>query len=267
MLNSVSGTEPGALGPELGPTFNGNGCAVCHEQPAVGSSSPGLASKQNSAQNPQAALATRYGAINTAPSFITANDPVREARFVTDGGVHGLFTIQGRADTTGCMLAQPDFATELTNHNVIFRIPTPLYGLGLVENTSDLLFQENLPQNQSLKTQFGIAGTFNVSGNDGTITRFGWKAQNKSQIIFAGEAYNVEEGVTNENFPNKRSAVAGSVFNPTPEDVTPVINLFVTGSTTGTSSQMSSVTVNIAAFMRLLAAPVSTTSSVSEKNG
>ena len=41
----------------------------------------------------------------------------------------------------------------------------------------------------------------NRSANDGTITRFGWKAQNKSIAIFAGEAYNVEMGVTNDLFP------------------------------------------------------------------
>ena len=44
----------------------------------------------------------------------------------------------------------------------------------------------------------------NRSGNDGTITRFGWKAQNKSLAIFAGEAYNVEMGVTNDVFPTAR---------------------------------------------------------------
>jgi hypothetical protein len=31
----------------------------------------------------------------------------------------------------------------------------------------------------------------NKNGNDGTIARFGWKAQNKSLLIFSGEAYNV----------------------------------------------------------------------------
>ena len=52
-----------------------------------------------------------------------------------------------------------------------------------------------------------------MSGNDGTITRFGWKAQNKSLMVFAGEAYNVEQGVSNEAFTNERSAVAGCVYN------------------------------------------------------
>jgi CxxC motif-containing protein (DUF1111 family) len=59
----------------------------------------------------------------------------------------------------------------------------------------------------------------NTSGNDGTVTRFGWKAQNKSLLIFAGEAYNVEMGVTNENFPTEREEDPNCATNPTPESV------------------------------------------------
>jgi CxxC motif-containing protein (DUF1111 family) len=44
-------------------------------------------------------------------------------------------------------------------------------------------------------------GVPNRSPNDGTIARFGWKAQNKSLQLFAAEAYNVEMGVTNDLFP------------------------------------------------------------------
>jgi len=43
-------------------------------------------------------------------------------------------------------------------------------------------------------------GRQNRNGNDGTISRFGWKAQNKSLLVFAGEAYNVEMGISNELF-------------------------------------------------------------------
>src|SRR5262249_39729967 len=32
----------------------------------------------------------------------------------------------------------------------------------------------------------------------------GWKAQNKSLVIFSGEAYNVEQGISNEVFPDER---------------------------------------------------------------
>jgi CxxC motif-containing protein (DUF1111 family) len=265
-IDSVTGTEPGTNGGGLGPTFNGNSCTQCHAQPAVGGSSPGFSSKQNSVPNPQVALATLYGAANTVPSFITANGPVREARFVSDGGVHDLYTIQGRRDAPGCTLAQPNFAAALASSNVIFRIPTPTFGLGLVENTPDLTLQANLAATQSARAALGIGGSFNTSGNDGTITRFGWKAQNKSLLIFSGEAYNVEIGVSNENFPNERSAVSGCVFNPTPEDATNIVNP-TAGGTFGTGSQMSSDIVNFAAFMRLTAPPTPTTASSSEQTG
>jgi mono/diheme cytochrome c family protein len=265
-IDSVTGTEPGTNGGGLGPTFNGNSCAQCHAQPATGGSSPGLASKQNPLPNPQVALANLYGATNTVPSFITASGPVREARFVSDGGVHDLYTIRGRTDARGCTLAQPDFATALANSNVIFRIPTPLFGLGLVENTPDATLQANLAANQSARTALGISGSFNTSGNDGTITRFGWKAQNKSLLIFSGEAYNVEMGVSNENFPNERSGVAGCIFNPAPEDATNILDP-VTGLAIGTASGMSSDIVNFAAFMRMSAPPTPSTASASEKIG
>jgi CxxC motif-containing protein (DUF1111 family) len=262
VVDSVLGTLPAGSGAGLGPTFNGNSCAQCHAQPAAGGSSPGLKSKQIPTPNPQVALATLGGANNAVPSFITADGPVREARFVSDGGVHDLFTIAGRSDARGCTLAQPDFATNLANRNVVFRIPTPTFGLGLVENTPDATLQASFAATQQARSAMGIAGTFNTSGNDGTITRFGWKAQNKSLLVFSGEAYNVEMGVSNEAFPNERSAVPGCVFNPTPEDATHVADPII-----GTASQMSSDIVNFAAFMRLLAPPVPTTESQSEQNG
>jgi CxxC motif-containing protein (DUF1111 family) len=214
------------------------------------------------------ALATLDGASNTVPAFITADGPVREARFIAvqkgvpDGGVHGLYTIAGRADASGCTMSQPDFDTQLANRNVSFRIPTPTFGLGLVENTPDAILQANLAANQSAKAAAGIGGRFNMSGNDGTITRFGWKAQNKSLFIFAGEAYNVEQGVANDVFPNERSAVPGCVFNTTPEDTTN------SGARSGGPvSKTTADVVNFAIFMRLSAPPTPATHTTSEQNG
>jgi len=257
-VDSVSGTiEPGV---GLGPAFNSNSCASCHAQPAIGGSSPGMRSPQKPLANPQVPLATLDGAHNNVPPFITPDGPVREARFVSDGGVHDLFTIAGRTDAPGCNLAQPDFQQALAANNVIFRIPTPMFGLGLVEATPDAALQANLAANQTLKSSLGIAGVFNTSGNDGTITRFGWKAQNKSLLIFDGEAYNVEQGVSNELFPDERSAVAGCVFNASPEDST---NIYLNGNASTTGSDV----VNFALFGRMSAPPVPTTASASETNG
>ncbi len=278
-VDSVSGTIEQGAG--LGPTFNGNSCAMCHAQPAAGGSSPGVTSPQNPIPNPQVALANLDGASNQVPSFITANGPVREARFIAtdptnlysslDGGVHGLYTIQGRTDAPGCTLAQPPFAQQLSLGNVIFRVPTPVFGLGLVENTPDATLQQNLASTQGAKSKLGIGGRFNTAGNDGTITRFGWKAQNKSLVVFSGEAYNVEQGVSNEVFPNERSAVAGCVFNATPEDHTHVLNGNPNspnfGTTIGTAAEMSADVLNFALFARLTAPPTPGQANQSTING
>jgi len=271
-VDSVTGASSG-----LGPTFNGNSCNMCHSQPAIGGSSPGMASPQNPVPNPQVALANLAGATNFIPEFITPNGPVREARFIRnangslDGGVHGLYTIAGRTDAPGCTLAQPNFAQQISANNVIYRIPTPLFGLGLVENTPDATLQANLASTQAARSQLGIGGSFNTSGNDGTITRFGWKAQNKSLLMFAGEAYNVEIGVSNELFPNKRSAVPSCVFNPTPDDASNMLNQNSNSSNyntaLGTVSEMSSDIVNFAAFSRLSAGPAPAPPTASTQNG
>jgi CxxC motif-containing protein (DUF1111 family) len=264
-VDSVQGTIPAETGTGLGPTYNGNSCATCHAEPALGGSSPGLKSPQNPIPNPQVALATLDGATNAVPFFITPEGPVREARFISDGGVHDLYTIQGRTDAAGCVLAQPNFQQAAQQNNLIFRIPTPLFGLGFVETTPDSVLEANLTANPGLKWRLGIGGVFNTSSNDGTITRFGWKAQNKSLAVFAGEAYNVEMGVTNELFPNKRTYQAGCMYNGTPEDDTNIMN--PGGSTLGTASEMSSDVINFAAFMRLLAPAKPTTASPSELFG
>ncbi len=84
-------------------------------------------------------------------------------------------------------------------------------------------------------------------------------------MVFAGEAYNVEQGVSNEAFTNERSAVAGCIYNGTPEDSTNMLTQ--NGSTTGTESEMSSDLVNFAAFMRLSAPPKPAAMSASAING
>jgi CxxC motif-containing protein (DUF1111 family) len=249
----------------LGPGFNELACSNCHINPAVGGSSP--------TTNPQVTDANVMGGKNVIPSFITANGPIREARFVLqpngqpDGGVHDLFSTAGRSDAPGCVYPQPNFAAQLANNNVIFRIPTPTFGAGLVEGVSDLNLENSFNAQASTNASLGISGTFNRTGNTGNITRFGWKAQNPSLFVFAGEAYNVEEGVTNDVFPEKRNmsimpsggpqtaqqeASAQCAPNPLPEDV-----VATTDPTPSASppSDFSSDVVNFATFMRLLAPP------------
>ncbi|HEV2722985.1 MAG TPA: di-heme oxidoredictase family protein [Thermoanaerobaculia bacterium] len=256
-IDSVSGTVSGENGVGLGPRYNSRSCASCHAQPAVGGTSPFT--------NPQVGDATADGARNSVPSFITVNGPVREARFPfffntqnPNGGVEDLYTIAGRVDAGTCTsLAQPDFNFAIQNNDIIFRIPTPTFGSGLMENIDDSTLLANFTAQQN--NNQGVTGSFNRNGNDGTISRFGWKAQNKSLEIFVGEAYNVEQGVTNELFQTERplpgedraSGLPSSCrVNATPEDHT---------NFNTTSIATLSDTVQFAMFMRLLAPPTPST--------
>jgi CxxC motif-containing protein (DUF1111 family) len=280
---SVSGigtTEPGV---GLGPNFNGNSCEMCHATPAPGGTGPSTVIDKlvqqgtffpnfgpvpNNAPNQQFGLATLDGATNSVPFFITQNGPTREARFkfladgtTPDGGVHDLYSIKGRVDAEGCLLPQNDFSNT---SNIIFRIPTPTFGVGLVENTPDQMLLNNLKANAGAKQLLGISGRVNRSGNDGSIARFGWKAQNKSLLLFAGEASNVELGVTNEIFsterlplPNQQAFRNGCTFNATPEDVTGIEQAVTPPPPPplGNPGEISSFTTRIAIFMRLNAPP------------
>ena len=242
----------------LGPRMNLDSCGGCHAQPSVGGSSPTV--------NPQIAFASLNGGTDIPPSFISANGPVREARFVSnhdgtpDGGVHALFTISGRLGATGCTLAQPDFARQVANRNVIFRIPTPVFGAGLIEEIPDSAILANHASDASTKTGLGIRGRANFSvsgrtisgqtnnnGNDGTVARFGWKAQNKSLLLFSGEAYNVEMGITNELFPTERDEKASCQMARVPNNIT--------DADAATPVAALSAIERFAHFMRFLAPP------------
>src|ERR1700674_1277695 len=147
----------------LGPRFNSNQCLSCHSQPAAGGSSP--------ARNPLIGIATLNGAKNVVPWFITQNGPIREARFkrspngTNDGEVHDLFVITGRSDAAGCNIAQPNFlpagnpvSGQGGNPNVIFRIPTPVFGAGLVEAIPDSAILANMNADAATKAGMGISG-------------------------------------------------------------------------------------------------------------
>jgi CxxC motif-containing protein (DUF1111 family) len=191
----------------MGPVFNADQCFICHFHPAIGGSSP--------SKNPAETIAHRLGGTNTVPSFEQPDGPMREVRFKfnrdgsRDGGVHSLFTLQGRSDAPQCHLQQPDFDGAMQARNIAFRIPLQLFGLGLIEAIQDTAIIANMNADREVKTSLGIKGHTNLVANNGTISRFGWKAQNASITMFAGEAYSVEMGISNDLFPIARSEAAG----------------------------------------------------------
>lgn len=148
----------------LGPRFNSNSCSSCHAQPAAGGT--------GAATNPQFQITSNGVAPgNTMPSFITANGPTLEAWFPfffnangtvntnsPNGGVETLFTVTGRSDAGTCnsatALPQPSFANAVEQNDVIFRIPTPTFGAGLIENLDDSTLLSN--QLKNLNNDLGI---------------------------------------------------------------------------------------------------------------
>ena len=238
-------SEVESIADGLGPRFNLDSCGGCHIQPALGGSSP--------ATNPQSALAAVTAPGNTVPYFIQPTGPVRVARFLrnadgsADGGVHDVFTITGRPDKpAGCSIQQPDFEAARLANNIIFRIPTPTFGAGLIEAITETTIENSLASDPGgRKAALGIRGHVNRSGNDGTVARFGWKAQNKSLLMFAGEAYNVELGVTNELFPNQREEDPGCA-----KVAAPASHLAFTGGSVAPSDIMSFM-----GFMKFLDQP------------
>jgi CxxC motif-containing protein (DUF1111 family) len=241
----------------LGPTMNLDSCGGCHSQPTVGGTSP--------ANNPQFIFFNdNLKKTNRLPPFITENGPVREVRFkrnpdgTADGGVHDIFNITGLGGAEGCILKQPNFSHR---RNIIFRIPTPTFGGGLIEQIPDQTIIDN--QTARISHRYGVRGKLNIvnaghtiavrenrNGNDGTIARFGWKAQNKSLLVFSGEAYNVEMGITNELFQTERDETPSCQKAPTPNDTT---------NPDSSGLDVLSDIEKFAAFMRFLAPRVPST--------
>jgi CxxC motif-containing protein (DUF1111 family) len=264
----------------LGPRFNLDTCGGCHSQPAPGGTSPASGIFPNVGPNPQSqviANAVVSGSTNTIPYFVHANGPVREARFpfffdqfgnpnpnAPNGGVEDLFTVSGRSDAGSCSLQQPSFNYAGATNNIIFRIPTPVFGTGLMANIDDSTLIGN--HRAQAGNNLGISGTFNHNGNDGTISRFGWKAQNKSLMIFAGEAYNVEMGISNELFTQDRPLPGEDQFgNGLPGEC---LNLSTTGYpediTHSGGTNASTVTSDVGlfnVFMEFLDQPTPSTTS------
>jgi cytochrome c551/c552 len=221
----------------LGARHNADQCFLCHAQPVLGGSggfivpNPGQPNPQLP-ENPQFRLVPhRFGKKNTVPSFEEQYGPIREVRFkykpdgTRDGGVHQLWVVTGiKTDRTipNCKIAQPDFATQFRAGNLSFRIPTQMFGLGLIDAMQDREILAHHDATAAARASLGIGGHPNRSGNDGTITRLGWKAQNKSLPMFAGEAYNVEMGITNEIFPTatEEDPDCNGPNKPEPNDVT-----------------------------------------------
>ncbi len=156
----------------LGPLFNGTGCAVCHNVPAIGGASP---------------MTELRGGFRDA-----------DGKFHVVGGTT-LFQMFSLPDHR-CQAVIPAEANVVAR-----RAPIPLFGGGLVEAIPDetlLALEDPFDRDRD-----GISGRAAVIVDKATgqrrVGRFGWKSQIATLLTFSGDAYTNEMGITNDVFPEE----------------------------------------------------------------
>jgi CxxC motif-containing protein (DUF1111 family) len=171
----------------LGPTYNAQACASCHQNIVTG------------------------GASQIAEH--RTGHTVNGRFFESLGGS----LIQSRATF-------PDIVEHVSDEDETraFRMSTNTLGSGYVECVSDstlLAIRDAQPEDMR-----GAAPEVPVLEGDGSagVGRFGWKCQHRSLISFASDAYLNEMGVTSPLFPDENTANGvfvgfGSGFDPVPE--------------------------------------------------
>jgi CxxC motif-containing protein (DUF1111 family) len=187
----------------LGPMYNAQSCAECHNNPVTGGISQiselraghndfngnfvpaTLVINEAGGVSPAVTIANR-SLINqraTCPGVVTDNDPTNT---VPDGTIiynHPNQQAQERV---------PGAETVRTR-----RMTTNLLGLGFVEALSNTTLQ-NIPNGQpnGMRGQLTTVPVAEVPGQF-RIGRFGWKDQDASLLTFASGAYLNEQGITN----------------------------------------------------------------------
>lgn len=164
-FEEIEGVEDG-----LGPAFNGVSCVSCHSLPAAG---------------------------GTGNASVLRAGRTDAGRFVEPQGgslVH-LFATKPEC--------QPQIPRDASI--VVRRIPTPLFGAGLVEAIPDdtLRSLESRPNRNGDQLRGRAALVLDPVSNRIRVGRFGWKAQQATLLAFAGDAYRNEMGITNDLFPDE----------------------------------------------------------------
>ena len=170
----------------LGPLFNASRCSDCHGEPAVGGTSALLVTKVSRYESGRCSDLREFGGGNIQQRTTPA---LRERGILAE--------------------AVPAQATE----QAVFLAP-PLFGLGLLQAVAeaDIVSRED-PDDADGDGVSGRAGRT----ADGTLGRFGWKADSPTIAHFVDTAIRFEVGLTTPDFPVEEG-VGGQ---PLPEGVDP----------------------------------------------
>ena len=184
----------------LGPVYNAQSCAECHQSPVTGAISQ--------ISELRAGHRDVFGNFVDAPGGSLINDRAIDA------------SIQERV---------PGAENIRT-----FRITTNALGDGFVEaiNSNTLVAIANAQPGQSGGRIAGQVIQVPVLESPGAVRvgRFGWKNQQASLLSFSGDAYLNEMGITNRLVPTENTSLGFSVAGfdnvPDPEDTTNDIDAF-----------------------------------------
>src|SRR3954465_12321681 len=165
----------------LGPVYNAQSCAECHQSPVTGAGSQ--------VSELRAGHLDVFGNFVDAPGGSLINDRAVNAR------------IQERVPGTEDIRA--------------FRMSTNVLGDGFVEaiNSNTIIAIANAQPGQSagqIAGQFIQVPVLEAPGNV-RVGRFGWKNQNSSLLSFAADAYLNEQGITNRLLTQENTSMGNSV--------------------------------------------------------
>lgn len=248
----------------LGPIFNEAGCGVCHSLPVVGGSGT--------------QIERRFGRIENGRFFgFDADDSDNQGGTLRQLRTVGTF----RNGATTCTIPL-EVEPAAANVRNVGRRTTPLFGLGLMDAMPDAVFAQ-VQQTQPSSVR-GIARSVEVvlpdprdrtqSIGSTRIGRFGWKGLVPSLLMFSGDAYLNEMGITTqscfrgtsvedfalENLPNNRPAPngcnGGDLAPPQPAgNGVPTFTDDAVGSCAGGRTEIQDDLVLFTTFMENLAPP------------
>jgi CxxC motif-containing protein (DUF1111 family) len=246
-------TESAADG--LGPIFNQNACASCHQNGATG----------GAGQN----IEQRYGTILNGTFNTLA---------ATGGSLRQLFGLGGF--NVGGLNCNSGVDANPAPGATIFagRVTTPLFGLGLVDSLPDAVFStlasreaaaiRGIPRLITITLPNPLDSS-QVMGAQ-RVGRFGWKANQPSLAQFSADAYLNEMGITTtsctkgvvnttfatENRANR--APTNAIINGCPDDAVPGVDDDLgaqTNSCAGGLNELEDDLTNFTFFMAHLAPP------------
>jgi CxxC motif-containing protein (DUF1111 family) len=200
--DQVKFEEVEQLSDGLGPLYNAQSCAECHQSPVSGAASQ--------------VTELRVGHQGADGRFRTPEIPIADGAEV----VTGRSLVNDRAICPNAAFPNKEIQEHVPETETIrtFRLSLNLLGDGFVEAVADQTLID-LSKQQCKSSHGKICGQIlyvpivEAPGQMG-VGRFGWKDQHASLLSFAGDAYLNEMGITNRLQPDEVTNLCNTVREP-----------------------------------------------------